>query len=358
MFKNKLDNKSLYKLDKSNLYKSITSLPDQISIAWNEIKILEITQDERRIDNIIVAGMGGSALGARIVKSLSGDDLKIPFEIITDYHLPEYAGMNSWVILSSYSGTTEETLSVAEEVIKRGCKVSVICTGGDLVKIAKENNYCLYEFEPLFNPGNMPRMALGYNLMAILGMLNREGFLKIKDEIVEELVVWLKLLQSNLGNDKDQNDNNAKKLAIKISGTAPILIAAEHLYGSVYAFKNQVNENAKTFATIFEVPELNHHLMEGLTFPKDLKNLTQIIVFESDLYSRKVQQRIKITEEVLVKQGYEITKIKPEGKTKLMQALETIQFGEFVSFYLAMLNNLDPAPIIWVDYFKKRMSEI
>lgn len=358
MFKTKLDNQNTYKLDSSNLYQSVVSFPDQIGVAWNEAKLVDLTNDQRVVKKIVVAGMGGSALGARIIKAWAMNKLKVPMEIVTDYHLPDFVDSGTWVILSSYSGTTEETLQAGEEAIMKDAKVTVLCTGGPLAQLALNQGWSSYVFEPSFNPGNMPRMAIGYNCVALLSLLVREDLLTVEDKQIEDMVTYLKLQQTTLVRERQESENAAKRLAQKLSGSGVLLIAARHLSGAVYAFKNQLNENAKTFAEFHEVPELNHHLLEGLTYPKALKNDLKVVLFESDLYESDIKKKMTLTEEVLTKQGYAVTRIKPEAPGELTQIFETIQFGEFVSFYTSMLNGLDPAPIVWVDYFKRRMKEM
>ncbi len=357
MLEHKLDSRGTYKLDKSGIYKSILALPDQVNVAWNEVKLVDLTLDQRKFEKIVVSGMGGSALGARIIKAWLVGRLKVPFEVVNDYHLPAYVDDKTWVILSSYSGSTEETLQTGEEAAVKGAKVSVICTGGALAELARNQGWPMYKYEATFNPGNMPRQALGYNCLGIVVLMKREGVLDMEDEEIEDTVTWLKLQQSKLVTEVKSKDNAAKRLADRLVGHAAILVGARHLAGAVYAIKNQLNENAKTFVEFHEIPELNHHLLEGLTYPRDLRKTLKVVLFESDLYESDIQKRMRLTEEVLTKQGYQTIRIKPEGKSEWQQVWETVQFGEFAGFYLAMLNNLDPAPIVWVDYFKKRMEE-
>ena len=356
MFKHKLDQDSIYKLDSGRVYDSVLSLPQQIGGLWEGLSELKLGKACRLVDNLVVVGMGGSALGARVVKSMFSDKLMLPFEIVNDYHLPAYVDDRSLVILSSYSGNTEEVLHAAKEAKARNACVVVITGGGSLIEVAEKNNWSVLRLNEAFNPSKQPRMAIGMNVMAVLMVLSRCGHIEIESELVTQVLANLRSQQQILGKDRPFKENPAKRLAEMLEGKAAIMIAAEHLTGAVHVFKNQLNENAKTFASRFDLPELNHHLLEGLGFPKDLKKVFHFVLFDSELYDPVIRKRLLLTEEVIAKQGYGVTRIKAETSGVLAQVWETIAFGGYVSFYLAMLYKIDPAPIPWVDYFKSKLK--
>ncbi len=351
-----LDKEGSYKIDKSGVYESVLALPDQILSIWNQADDLKVSDELKKIDKIIVAGMGGSALGARVIKSLAGRDLKVPLEIVNSYHLPGYADDNTLVILSSYSGNTEEVLAAAKESITMGCKNFVITTGGELLKMANKHDWPIIKIEPAKNPSNQPRMAIGYSVMAQMSLFNKIGVWSLKSEKIEKVIDWLSHQQKNWVREIDQSKNSAKRLSFQLKNKAAVLIAGDFLQGAVHVLKNQLNENAKTFAVRFDIPELNHHLMEGLGKPEELDKKLHFLLFDSKLYDDKIRKRIKVTEEVILKQGYEVTRLVVEGKSKFDQVWEVIQFGEFISLYLAVLHKINPAPIPWVDYFKKQIK--
>jgi len=356
MFKHTLDRQNSYKLDASNVYGSVTALPRQIMSLWEETKGIKIGKACRLVDNIVVVGMGGSALGARVIESMDRDVLKLPMSIVNGYHVPAYVDERSLVILSSYSGNTEEVLSAAREADERKANVLVVATGGKLVEFADEKKWPILKLSDSFNPSKQPRMAIGMSVMAQLMLLAKCGHVTIDEDEVNAVVLNLRSQQKHLGVEIPFKSNPAKQLADKLKEKAVVMIAADHLTGAVHVFKNQLNENAKTFAARFDLPELNHHLLEGLGFPKMLKNVLHFVMFDSELYEPVLRKRLSLTEEVIMKQGYAVTKIKAEAESELNQVWETIAFGEFVSFYLAMLHRLDPAPIPWVDYFKKKLE--
>lgn len=356
MFKHKLDQESSYKLDSSRVYDSVLALPQQIGGLWEGLTDLKIGKACRLVDNVVVVGMGGSALGARVVKSMCNDKLMLPLEIVNNYHLPAYVDERSLVILSSYSGGTEEVLHAAKEAEARKSCVVVIAGGGSLVEVAEKNNWPVLKLNEEYNPSKQPRMAIGMNVMAVLMVLSRCGHVEIESELVTQVLANLRGQQQILGKDKPFKENPAKRLAEILEEKAVIMIGAEHLTGAIHVFKNQLNENAKTFAARFDLPELNHHLLEGLSFPKELRKVFHFVIFDSELYDPVISKRLLLTEEVITKQGYGVTRIKAETSGVLAQVWETIAFGGFVSFYLALLHKIDPAPIPWVDYFKSKLK--
>lgn len=336
---------------------TITQFTSQLTDSWESVNKMEININFNEILNIVVCGMGGSALGARVVHSLYSDKLHIPMEIVNGYHVPFYVGEKTLVIASSYSGTTEETISSFHEANEKKAQIFTITTGGTLAGISEDNNKDRYIFNPKFNPSNQPRLALGYSVGSLLALLRRGGFLEITDDEFSNAIKKAENYASEFDPNIDIENNEAKKMTDSLNGKIPILVPSEHLTGSVYAFKNQINETAKTFSDIFAISEMNHHLLEGLSFPKEgLKNL-KFVFFGSDLYSQRIQKRFEITKEVVEKRGIEQTQYKAHSMDKLSQVFEVLTFGSFVQYYLAKNNNAQMMEIPWVDYFKEKMGK-
>jgi len=153
------------------------------------------------------------------------------------------------------------------------------------------------------------------------------------------------------------SQNVAKNLATSLFNKQVILVASEHLLGAAHAFKNQLNENSKTFAALFDLPELNHHLLEGLANPKAAKTMLHFLFLDSKLYSPEVSKRYPLTAEVVEKNNVATSTFETVSNTKIEQIFELLTLGEYVSFYLSILYDTDPTPIVWVDYFKKKLSE-
>lgn len=343
------------KLDKSGVYDSILSFPKQIKHAAELAKSFTLPDDYLHVKNVVVAGMGGSALGARLVDSLEYEILKVPLEIVNDYYLPSYADENTLVIASSYSGSTEETLSCYREARKLGAKVLTISAGGELADRAKKDDIPNFVYKPQFNPSNQPRLGIGYSAISLMLIMAKLDLISLTSEQVGRIVSLTENLNRKFG--VENADNPAIELAEQLKARIPVLIAAEHLYEATHTTKNQINENAKTFSAHFAIPELNHHLMEGLSFPKTNKDNLLFIFYISNLYHFRIQRRFELTKKLVERAKIPTFTFIPQSKTRLEQAFEVIQFGNFYSFYLAMHNGLDPAPILTVDWFKDQMAK-
>lgn len=355
---NKLDNPELIKkLDKSNLLGSIQQLYLQCRQTYDELKNIKVPPDYEKVDKIIINGMGGSCLGARVAERLFADDLRVPLIAIGSYALPSYVDDKTLIILSSYSGNTEEILTAYKEAVKRKAKIMILAQGGELTKIAKENDYPgYYGFQPKYNPCNQPRMSLGYQVLGQILLLSGAKLLSVSSKEIEKLIFFLRTIVKKYDANIDFKNNPAKQLAQKFYGRIPVLIGGEFVMGALHAWRNQINENAKNLGYYFEIPEINHHLLEGLSNPlSNPKNLFFIFV-ESDLYLPRNKKRFMITKKVLSQLKLDYRELKLTGNNQINQVFETIQFGSFVSFYLAMLNHLDPSPIPWVDFFKKELA--
>jgi glucose/mannose-6-phosphate isomerase len=335
---------------------SIRNLPNQLEQAWAEVGTLEIPQAYKNSQNIVLVGMGGSALGGRIVDSLIVDRLNTPMEVFTEYHLPNYVNSNTLLITSSYSGNTEETLSATKEAMAKKAKIFGITTGGKLAELLKVKKLPSYIFEPKQNPSGQPRMGLGYSISAILALLKKCGFISFGDEEFSSLAWQLKQKLLSFDPETPEKENLAKATASRLKGKIPILVASEHLVGIAHAFKNQLNETAKTFAVSFDLPELNHHLMEGLRNPAQAKNYLHFLLLESRLYDPQIKKRYEVTKEVINKNDIESSKFVLMSDKKSDQIFEVLAFSSFVSLYLAQVYDIDPVKIPWVDYFKKRLS--
>lgn len=345
-------------LDKGNVLGSIIALPDQMAQAWNEIKGREVPESCKLSKNVVVSGMGGSALGGRIVDSLMADRSRTPIEIFTEYRLPNYVNRDTFVILCSYSGNTEETLSAGREALTRGASLFCITTGGKLGQFMEDNKLDGFLINPTHNPSGQPRMGLGYSIIGVLAALAKCEFINVLDTEIQFAIDTARRFVDDYGVYKPESENLAKSFARKLRHKAPVLIASEHLLGIAHAFKNQLNENSKTFAELHDIPELNHHLMEGLRNPAEMKKFLSFVFFDSDLYSKEIKKRYELTREVVEKQEVETHVYKLHSNKKLDQIFEILTFGSFVSFYLALLYEIDPTPIPWVDYFKEKLAGV
>jgi len=336
------------KYDQGNSIGSLEQLADQFTQTWDDIQDLNFADDYLRdIDNIVIAGMGGSAYCFYIVQSLFGDQLKVPLILSNDYGLPSFVNERSLVIASSYSGTTEETVSGAKVALKRGAKLAFISSGGQLKTMAEANNLAGYFFDPKHNPARQPRMGQGYMLLGTIGILHKMGLIQVNNDDIKTSIQGLRKSMDNLS-------KQAMALVDKFRQQYLLYVGAEHLSGNIHIMRNQTNETAKQFAMYALVPELNHHLMEGLLYPE--KNKPYFVFFNSQHYSERIKKRFLLTDEVVKKNNASTENISVGGESKIAEFMRMLAFGGYLTFYQAMDYGLDPAKIPWVDYFKEKLA--
>jgi len=350
------DAKVIARTDTGNVRGSIATLPLQVGDAWRDASRIRVPARYRKATQVVVSGMGGSTLGAHLVSSVFSDTMKVPFSFVNGYKLPGSVNRKTIVILSSYSGTTEETLACFKEAKKRGAMLMGITTGGPLARMLRAAKAPAYIFKPTRNPSGQPRMGLGYMATGLIALLARAGVVRIPSGEMRALPTRLSAIGARWAMNVPTKRNQAKLMARTLAGKIPVLVAAEHLTAGVHIMQNQVQESAKQFCAYFPLPELNHHLMEGLKFPLALKKLMTFVFIGSKLYSPRVWRRFDVTEMVVGKQGFDFHQFIATEPTRLGQAFETLAFTSAVSFYLSMQNRVNPSNIPWVVFFKKLLA--
>ncbi len=345
---------SISQFDKDNMLGSIEALNLQVKHSWDDVKQLNFRL-KNLPKNVVVAGMGGSGLGADVIKHLFKDQMNIPFDVVNSYTLPNYVDKDSLVILSSYSGNTEEILSAGEDALKRQAQIMVITAGGKLYELAEKHHLPVYKIDPKFNPSKQPRMAIGYSVFGTLGMCAQAGVIKLTDEQVDAVANTIADTVSKNTVEVDADNNPAKSLAFMMLDRRTIYVGSEFLAGALHVSANQANENAKTFTDYKLIPEMDHHLLEALQFPKNLTSTHLFVFMQSKLYKQRNQKRVELTQEIIEGYGIENIRVDLTAKTKLEQVWESINLLEFASFYLAMLEGINPSPIPYVEKFKKKL---
>lgn len=335
--------------DKDNVLGSISKFGDQCKNAWEKVIY---NKTDRSIKNILVIGMGGSALGAHIIESLGV--VNVPFYVSHEYRIPPWVNENTLVFSVSYSGGTEETLEATKKAIERSAYIVGITAGGALEKILKENNSQVCIIDRNDNPCGQPRYAVGSMMMIILRVCLSEGLISLNEENIQDAVGELEVWHSRLleSNGLEALYEDTKNLENKM----PLLIYSEHLTNVGRFVRNQIHETGKALAITHEIPELNHHLMEGLTYPLSNKDTIRAIFFESELYGERNKKRFAITKDVLSKQSISYQSIKVEGKSKLSQALIAMSLGMYIAYFLALIHKKNPSVVPWVNYFKENLG--
>jgi glucose/mannose-6-phosphate isomerase len=347
---------AIKKIDQGHSLASIRQLADQCEAIWKESKGMQIPENYKSVSSIAFCGMGGSAYGARIIKSLFINSLTVPIDLVSTYHLPAYTSKNALIVAASYSGDTEETIACVEEALKRNVKIIGITAGGKLAGLLHQAKKPVLTFTPKFNPSNQPRLGQGYIEMGEMALLTHLGFLQITDNEVAVVIDKLREEKEKLDINISSDKNLAKQQALAFENKIVVIIGAEFLEGAIHAIRNPFHETSKHFADYYILPEANHHLMEGLMYPAENRKNLIFLFINSSLYSDKIKKRMELTKEVVRKNFLATTEINLHAATKLTQVFELIQLGSFVTFYLAMLHETDPAKIPWVTYFKNKLK--
>lgn len=336
---------------------SIEAFGCQLQEVYDIAAKLKLPVNYRNPARVVVVGMGGSALGAHVIKSVFGKDLKVPFEIVNDYHVPAYADARTLVVCSSYSGTTEEVLTAAAEAKKKKALVLVICAGGALALWAKKNKVPALIFTTNNNPCGSPRMGLGYSVLGQIALLQKAGLVKFSPSDFKKVLATVRKYQKIFGISGPLEKNPARELAQSLLDKSVICVASGHLAGNAHVCVNQLNENAKRFGAYFLIPELNHHLLEGMLFPRSNPKNLAFLFLESKLYDARAQKRYAITKEVLNKNHIAHFSYTCGARTMLEQAFEAIIFSSYFSYYSALGEDIDPTAIPFVDFFKAQLKK-
>jgi len=303
------------------------------------------------ITNVVVAGMGGSALAALLVKSWLKSELAVPLEIVRTYDLPEYVNQNTLVIASSYSGNTEETLSCLEQAETNGAQIAIIASGGKLIEYANSNQTVYVQL-----PSNLqPRMAVIYNLCALVALLanfNVTSGAKI-DEIASKSE-WLKGETSKWAGDVPTNQNYAKQLAMQAVGKTAVFYGGTLTAPVAYKWKISWNENAKNLAFCNELPEFSHNEFIGWT-SHPVEKPFAVFDIVSNLEHPQILKRFEISDRLLSGQRPKSTVINLAGESVIEQLLWGSILADFVSIYVAVLNGVDPTPVNLIEKLKQEL---
>jgi len=330
----------------------IYSFPDHCKEA---IKIAQESTCGLRLNNIInvvITGLGGSAIGGDLIRMLTANSAQIPIIVNRDYTLPAFVDERSLVIASSYSGNTEETIAAYEHAKSKRAKIIVISTGGELKQRALVD-----EVPYITIPGGLPpRAALGYSFFPIFVLLKELG-IGFGKQNIEKAIELIYETRDQLREEVPEKDNPAKQLARKVHGKIPIIYGSSNLTDVIAVrWKGQFNENSKHPAFYNSFPELNHNEIMGFEADAELLKTFEVIILRSHFESERIRKRIDITRDILKDCVNGITDLWPRGETVLEQMLYHIMFGDYVTAYLAILNQKDPVEIDFIDQLKERMK--
>lgn len=344
----------LKQYDPDQIFESVLRFSQQARQAVRDVNRLPFPRLLGKVDAIVVAGMGGSALGAHVLQAACSRELRVPLVIANDYHIPAWVGRRTLVVLSSYSGSTEETIAAAKAAKLAGAKVVAITSGGVIGRFARAHKLPAYMFTPIENPSGQPRLGTGYMTFGLLAILRKVGLLSLSAATIEDAIQTAHRVTK--ATDL-RRPSPLLALSHRLMGRAILVVAAEHLLGTAHVMSNQLNETAKAFATWFAIPELNHHLMEGLENPKANIRRTTFLMLSSQMYHPRTQKRFQLTADVIRQNGAKVEVVRIPGKTRLDQAASTLAYSGALTLALGLRYRINPATIQWVHYFKRRLAK-
>lgn len=324
-------------LDSENMEGILDDFPNQIK------KGIELAGDlkiENEINKIVLVGMGGSALAGEILKCYLKSELNIPLIIVKTYSLPKFVDKKTLIITSSYSGNTEETIYAYREAIRKHIPTIAIASGGKLEELSKINKNIFIKL-----PGGIqPRVSIGYSFFALLKFFENCGFIESKKDDTKKTEKALR---------NPMFKGMAKKLVEKIKDKIPIIYASDDLSCVAYKWKIDINENSKTHAFYNIIPEMNHNELVGYTITK---GDYYVIILKDEEDFERIKKRVKITKDIIKEKGVEVTEVEIKGDCFLTKLFSAIYIGDWVSYYLALEEGIDPTPVDIVEDLKKKLK--
>lgn len=352
-----LDDVDYAMLDPDNMRGHIDALPDQLEKAWSRARSLQLPDTFREVKRVVITGMGDSIIAADLFTALAEPTCLTPIILNRDYNLPAFAaGSDTLIIAMSYSGMTEETLSATQHAIERGTQLLAITTGGMLLQQVAGANGTVWQIDYV----SQPRAALGWLYGLLLGVAQQLNWMGDLDADVTEAVERLRRDREVWKAETLTNRNSAKRVAGQFVDRIPVIWGGGFLAPVARRWKTQFNANAKTAAFYEIMPEVNHNAIVGIAAPEELINRhkIQIVQLVSAQYDHpRVFLRHESTDDMLREAGIISEMVKARGDGRLTQQMNLVQFGDYVSFFLAMANQVDPTPIVPIDRLKQKMAE-
>jgi glucose/mannose-6-phosphate isomerase len=355
---------NLKNLDKSNMFATLKEFPEQVRDACEIGKNIDFADKLENFDRILILGMGGSAIGGDLLRSYlseSSDTNHVEIIINRDYSFPPNLVKNSLVIASSYSGNTEETLSGVRLALEHTKNIVCITTGGELEKIAKENNLNIIKVPE----GFQPRCALGYSFFPLLYLVMKSGALdnSVVGKIGNEINSTIKKLEllSNIYSDenfsKDSNKNISLNIARKLEDKIPIIYTSRAMETVGLRWRGQFQENSKRAAFGSVLPEMNHNEINSWQYSTDFNRGFTFLLLEDNLDHKQVSKRFSYLEKVLKDENRDVIKLRSGADFHLERMFDMIYLIDWASFWLAILSEKDPTAIDIILGLKAELSK-
>ncbi len=339
--------------DPENMRSHIDTLPDQLALAWHLGQTLPLPA-LGMLENVLIAGMGGSAIGGDLLASYVADLCPIPVFVHRGYDLPAWAqGPSTLVICSSHSGNTEEVLSAFDMALLRGCSLLSLSTGGNLADKAASAGVTAW----IFDHQGQPRTAVGYSFGILLALFTRLGMLELTDATVTDAVAAMKSQQQHIGVDVSLSANPARRLAGQLVGRYISIFAAGSHEVIARRWKTQINELAKAWSQFEALPEADHNTLAGLLNPEEELTKIAAIFLKAPSDHPRNTLRLDFTRQQMMLAGMFIDEVRAKGESSLAHMWTLLHFGDYVAYYLALMYGEDPTPIEALVELKKFLGQ-
>jgi glucose/mannose-6-phosphate isomerase len=339
--------------DPQDMLSEIEDLPDQLERAWNLGLRLPLG-DISGVRQVVLAGMGGSAIGADLLAAYAAPMASVPFIVWRDYDLPAFAlEPGTLVIACSHSGNTEETLSAFDMALEAGVPSIAVSTGGRLGERAREAGRPFWQFEH----DGQPRAAVGYSFGLLLAMAARLGLLPDPEAELESAVQAMKESAASIGVESAVSSNPAKRMAGQLVGRWPTILGAGILAPVARRWRTQIAELAKALAQFEALPEADHNMLAGVLQPEGLFGGTMVVFLQAPGTDPRNQRRVEVTRSVMMVEGFNTDMIMAAGETRLAQQWTCLHFGDYTAYYLAIAYGIDPTPVEAIEDLKRQLRE-
>ncbi len=339
-------NEDYTKLDPDGVEKALEKFPEQIKNAFGQVQSTKYIVQS--FDTIVVSGMGGSSNAGKIVQGLLEDNYTKPFAVYNDYGLPAWVNDKTLVVLNSYSGNTEETLSGYEIAKSKNAQIIGIATGGKIGEMVKAGVIQGAVIDPKdTNPTGFPKSGLGVSLGGLLGVLLNIGVITNAEAEINTALVELIDIRAKW---------NCKEMAEKLHGSIPVLLGGRPLLGALNAGRNAMCEISRNFTEFYDFPEVNHVLVEAVGKPASAIS-KKYLFFESKFNHDRVKLRFQITKDIFIEQNLSTMSYVLSTSSVLAQSLELAHYCAWVGFYLSILDNTNPGPEPWILKLKSALSQ-
>jgi glucose/mannose-6-phosphate isomerase len=321
----------------------IAGFPKQLNEALEIAANATLTKKEQ-VRQVLVTGLGGSGIGGSVVAELVQDNCKVPVLVNKDYFLPAFVDQHTLLVVSSYSGNTEETLSCLQQALDKKAQIVCITSGGKVAEIAKQHNLDLI----MVPGGNPPRTCLGYSVTQLLQVLSFNGLITI--DYRNALAGAIQLLNS----DQDSILAEAKSIAAKLKGKIPVIYSLGATESLAVRFRQQINENSKMLCWHNVIPEMNHNELVGWTRKND--QLSVVVLRTSSDYEKNLK-RLAICKEVFSKYTPHYLEIHAKGKNKFEEFFHLVHLTDYVSYFLAEIDGIDAVEVNVIDHLKRELAK-